>query len=266
MRLAIRAASLAFAQLGWMTPTVALAAPFYSAGVQGGADANDSSNPCALPGGFSEGYRTFPNDSFVAFAQGQATAFNPCSALSGSPLSVASASLASGQLRVFALAQIGQNSFTQEARADAFFSDDVNLFFGSTPLSVLPNGLVGEIRLTIHGNRSAELVDASASFEVDALNGQTLGDEDVDDLQAGETTLVVPFDRPFHFFALLSVTARDGEFADFGSTGTISITLPEGYSFESSSGELLTVPEPASFALLGVGLSAIAVLRKRKSA
>jgi len=237
------------------------AAPFFGAGVQGVADANDSNNPCELEGGFSEGYRTFPDDDFVAFAEGQATAFNPCSALSGSPLSISSANLTSGQLRVYALAQIGQNGFTQEARADAFFYDDVLLFSGATPLDTLPDGLMGELRLSFHGSRSTAVIDASASLVLDALSGGEIGNVDIEDLQGGDT-LVVPFNTSFHFFASLGVTVRDGQFADFGSTGTISVMLPEGYSFGSSSGVLLT-PEPGGFASSCAAIGAIAALRGR---
>ncbi len=242
----------------------ARAAPFYVAGVAGGADANDSSRPCNIVGGFSESYRTFPLDRFVALADGRATAFNPCSPLSGSPLSVASASLQSGQLKVFALTQL--DAPRQEAKARAYFGDDVTLFLGSTPLVQLPNGLVGEIRLSIHGSRSTELLDAGANLDVsDLLLGHTIGEQIVEDLQGGET-LVVQFDRPFRFFADLTVTAIHGQFGNFGSTGTISISLPPGYSFGSASGVLLTpVPEPGTWAfmLAGLGLAGWAARRAR---
>lgn len=246
----------------------ARAAPFYVAGVAGGADANDSSRPCNIAGGFSESYRTFPLDRFVALADGRATAFNPCSALSGSPLSVASASLQSGQLKVFALAQLDAPPYRQDATARAYFGDDVQLFLGSTPLVQLPNGLVGEIKLSIHGSRSTELLDAGATLEVsDLLLGHTIGEQIVEDedLQGGET-LVVQFDRPFRFFADLTVTAIHGQFGNFGSTGTISISLPPGYSFGSASGVLLTpVPESGTWAfmLAGLGLAGWAARRAR---
>ena len=252
---------LALAQLLLLDAPDATAAPFFQAGVQGSADANDSARPCELQGEYSEGYRTYPGDSFVAFAEGRATAFNPCSALSGSPLSVSSANLASGQLRVYALAQIGQNLFTQEARSYAYFSDDVLLFSGATPLDTLPDGLMGELRLSIHGSRSAAVVDASASLELDALSGHEIGVDDIEDLHDGDT-LVVPFNTSFHFFAFLGVTVRDGQFADFGSTGTVSVILPEGYSFESASGVLLT-PEPGGFASSCAAIGAIVALRGR---
>ena len=247
--ISIRTSALTLAQLIYLKASLALAAPFFSAGVGGVADANASSRPCALSGDVSEGYRTFPLDSFVAFAQGRATGFNPCSALSGSAWSVSSANLASGKLRVFALAQLGMAPFQQEARAVAYFSDDVNLFFGGQQVTALPSGLNGEIRLDVHGSRSAQLLDAGAKLEIDALNGVRIGDVDVEDLKGGES-LVVPFNQPFHFYAQLSVTAADGEHADFGSTGEVSIKLPEGYTFQSASGVLLAVPDSGPEILL----------------
>jgi len=200
----------------------------------------------------------------LASAAGKATAFNPCSPL-GLPLAISSANLASGDLRVSALAEVGQNMFTQKASAFAYFSDDVTLMFGGTPVNVLANGLVGEIRLDIHGTRSVSLTAARASLQVDALDGREIGVVDIDDLHGGES-LVVNFNTPFHFFASLDVTARNGEFANFGNTGRISVILPEGYSFGSSSGVLLTVPEPAGFATLAMGLGALAVFRTRRHA
>lgn len=241
---------------------LALADPFFSAGVQGVADANDGNQPCGLPGGFSESYQTYPLDAFVSQADGQATSFNPCSALSGSPHSVASASLATGQLRVYALSQLGAPPYLQESSADAFFSDDVTFFFGDQPVSALPNGWVGEIRLDVQGTRSTALVDASMSLEVSALNGSTIGDPEAEDLVGGES-LVVPFDAPFHFFAMLDVTAGDAEFADF--VATITVSLPVGYSFGSTSDVLLT-PEPGAAASLAFAVATIAGVRGRKRA
>jgi PEP-CTERM motif len=59
------------------------------------------------------------------------------------------------------------------------------------------------------------------------------------------------------------------ETCDFSHTAALSFTLPRDVTFTSDSGVLLTqtggsaVPEPASFALMGAGLVALAVFRKR---
>lgn len=252
------------AALMLMAWTPARAAPFFQAGVQGGADADMFSTPCALPGKFSEGYATFPLDAFQSYAEGHATAFNPCNALSGSPLSFASANLATGKLRAYALTQIGEGNKQQDASARAYFGDEVTLFFNGQQVSALATGLVGEIRLDIHGTRSAELLSAEAELVVDDALGHTIGDVEFEDLQGGES-LVVHFTTPFSFYADLSVDAEYGQWADFGSTGTISISLPPGYSFGSASGLLLSpVPEPGTWALMFAGLGWVGWARRKK--
>jgi hypothetical protein len=67
----------------------------------------------------------------------------------------------------------------------------------------------------------------------------------------------------------LSLNCVGGETCDFSHTAALSFTLPRDVTFTSDSGVLLTqtggsaVPEPASFALMGAGLVALAVFRKR---
>jgi hypothetical protein len=67
----------------------------------------------------------------------------------------------------------------------------------------------------------------------------------------------------------LALNCVSGETCDFSHTAALSFTLPSDVTFTSDSGVLLTqtggsgVPEPASFALMGIGLVALAVFRKR---
>lgn len=238
-------------------------AGFFSAGVAGKADADAASTPCATPGKFAESYRTFPLDAFVSFAQGTATAFNPCSALSGSPLSAASASLGTGQLRVFALAQLDNGNHLSQAKARAYFSDDVGLLFNGVAVDTIAGG-VGQIRMDVHGSRSTDVLNASAELEVTGPLGEDIGSVEIDDLHGGDS-LVVLFNTPFSFSASLNADVENGQFADFGSTARLSISLPPGYSFSSASGVLLAVPEPSTWAPMLAGLGGLAwALRRRR--
>jgi hypothetical protein len=83
---------------------------------------------------------------------------------------------------------------------------------------------------------------------------------------------VTPASRSFELRALLIMNAYGtGSVADFGNTAFLSIDLPEGLSFTSASGVLLTeqpsngVPEPGSLALVGMAaLSMMVAARCRK--
>jgi hypothetical protein len=68
---------------------------------------------------------------------------------------------------------------------------------------------------------------------------------------------------------LLQLNCIGGETCDFSHTAAVSFSLPSDVTFTSDSGVLLTqtvasaVPEPASFALIGAGLAALAVFKKK---
>jgi hypothetical protein len=93
------------------------------------------------------------------------------------------------------------------------------------------------------------------------------------DWQLSEAILVSP--RPMHIWAALTVVANDGgggqATIDLSHTAHLGIALPEGVSFRSASGLLLTaadspggtVPVPDTLALAGLGLFALSTFGRR---
>lgn len=248
---------LLLTQLVFLGPSLALAAPYFSAGVVGSAAGG---YPCWT----SEGYQTYPLGVGMSSAYGHALATDtrlPSCLGADSAISISSAELASGKLHAYS-----SSTFNSYAQAGAYFSDNVDLYFGGQPVSGLSNGLFGEIRLDIHGSRSAQDTYVHGYLDMTGLNGATLGYVSNDNLQGGES-FVLPFNSPFHFQAALYADAANGAFANFGNTAAISVSLPEGYTFGSYSGVLLTapVPVPAAVWLFGSGLLGLIGVARRKT-
>jgi hypothetical protein len=78
-------------------------------------------------------------------------------------------------------------------------------------------------------------------------------------------------DSVFSFTMLLNVGASNG-YADAFNTAQAGVILPAGDTFTSASGVFLTqqgeesTPEPASVVLLGVGMTTLFWIKKRKGA
>ena len=82
-------------------------------------------------------------------------------------------------------------------------------------------------------------------------------------------TISVTDGEAIELTAALSLACVSSEICDFSHTASLSFVLPSDVTFTSDSGVLLTetggstVPEPASFALIGAGLVALVVFRKK---
>jgi hypothetical protein len=109
------------------------------------------------------------------------------------------------------------------------------------------------------------------NFNVNSLSGW--GSSKLTNESAGgfdfSGTLDVTNGEAIQLEMALSLVCTTGETCDFSHTAALSFTLPSDVTFTSDSGVLLTetggsaAPEPASFALIGAGLVALAVFGKR---
>jgi len=250
----------------------ALGVPFYSAGVEGWAHAGDPDGR-VCSGEHGQSYRTFPAGAFLTQASGEANGYNTCSSSGGTSRSLSSADLGQGTLRVSSAASPNDALAQYYSNAQAYFSDDVVLYLGNQQVSGLAPGLLGSIRLDLHGTRSTSIDGSRAYLDVSNLQGAPLAYLEDEDLFNGDS-LVASFSTGVHFQAYLKVQTSNGEVADFGSTARLSISLPEGYSFRSTSGVLLSdvagvpspVPEPGTYAMLlgGFALTGMVVRRRRR--
>ncbi|SFF91941.1 PEP-CTERM protein-sorting domain-containing protein [Duganella sp. CF458] len=158
----------------------------------------------------------------------------------------------------------------------AQFSDTVTL-----------GGLGGphEITVVLHfegtlGAAGEETQGTSASMTVsltvDGHNTALIADffGNLPELQASadgpalSATFTLDYGVPISLEALLQVSGTFGGFAHFGNTATLEFLVPEGTTILSGAGAeylatAVAIPEPATFALLVLGLAALSATRNR---
>lgn len=81
-------------------------------------------------------------------------------------------------------------------------------------------------------------------------------------------TFVLDYGVPISLEALLQVSGTFGGFAHFGNTATLEFLVPEGTTIQSGAGAeylatTVAIPEPATIALLLLGLAALSASRNR---
>lgn len=119
-----------------------------------------------------------------------------------------------------------------------------------------PNG-VGSTRSLRH-----MLVDGSCALFSSATQGCTSG-KSIDQQFLVSVPISNTSRNVFFDFGISAVALGEGA-ANFGNTAALGLVLPQGLSFTSDSGVLLTaVPLPPSWPMLMLGVSAVLVARRR---
>ncbi len=158
----------------------------------------------------------------------------------------------------------------------AQFSDTVTLGGLSGPQEVTVvlhfEGTLGASGEETQGTSASMTVSLTVNGQNTALVADFFGN--LPELQASAggpaltATFTLDYGVPISLEALLQVSGTFGGFAHFGNTATLEFLVPAGTTILSGAGAeyqatTVAIPEPATFALLVLGLAALSATRSR---
>lgn len=222
-------------------------------------------------------------EAFSASLSGASSSYPGRPDLSGSVTEAASVSIPTGAIHVIVSSSGDLNGFATAQLFDVVtFHGPNGSFsgFGQAGIDVNVDGVVDGGGAVAAGTAAASLTltsDSNATLYSNTINmcaGACTGNlvpSGPFDVSLG-TNLFVLDGQSVGISMFARATGSEGGLADLSHTAQLGITLPQGWSFTSASGELLTssdtppaavAPEPATLVLAGPGLTLVLLLTRR---